>query len=1013
MWAWVRSVVMNTEQGTPADRALRESAARRVSLLYCLSGFVSLAYQVTWFRIYIDHFGSTNLTFILVLTNFVGGLGIGALASKPLTRWIAGTCKLEDRFRVYGAVELLVSATALLTVLVGSLTTDSWGPFPYLLSDGIYIQTLPYQLAKVGVATLCVFVPCFFMGVTFPLLCDVFREDDRFPSSLYAWNTFGACSGVLVCQFVVIPWIGHSWTFWAAAGVNTALGVYFLATGGAPEASRPGLPANPNAASQAAPTRTGSGDNLGLLLTCAVLSGLLAGAIEGEVFRRIKFIGYYASSAMSFASFWAILGIFLASLTVRLAPALRLVHIKIAFVLALVYYKAVGFFAFPIHIWIVSLVATPDTTTQWALLFPRNPAQVLLFSGFLVFPAFFLISLLLPYVCNRIQGKRRHLGLAYGLNTVAFCLGIIAFTWIAPRVSIFYSIKLMTVVFAIGVIFLLMLSESRRVAAWKPLAALAGLVVACVLTPSEFDPKLLHAGSPSTLHPVRAMRSDGAQTTYVIGAPTGDLLYYDNMSLSNTRPNTQLYMRLMAHFPLLAHPNPKDALLICYGVGNTASAIARHETIERIDVVELNRNVIATAPEFASATGNVHADPRVRFIHDDGRNFLRLTDRTYDLITSEPPPPLHEGIYRLYSLEYYQTALEHLTPEGMMTQWLPVWQMPAEAANRIISTFVSAFPNAIIFAGAKNELILVGSRSPVDLGRLERRFFESAQVREDLVRLGVPTPTAFLARMFRGSASLNREYAGRRVIRDARNDLADLYLDPSEHAWVWYDPVELLAEMRDGELAAMEELESILMHLGRLTYRAAVFPTEVLTNIASQGIQGVTLAEADWQRIDELMDRYKKMKRSRRRQPELSLLETVLNLADQQLPAALLELGRQRVRRKQFGSAVPPLRRFVALEPNEASGFWLLGRALAGLGQYGEAIESLGRRVELAPERGVTHWALGTVLGTQGELERARDRLRAALELGLGSGEGGPKWREQGTRELDAIQASIAKRREG
>jgi spermidine synthase/tetratricopeptide (TPR) repeat protein len=991
----------------PTGCPSRKSAARRVSLLYCLSGFVSLAYQVTWFRIFVDQFGSTNLTFILVLTNFIGGLGVGALASNPLTRWIAGTFKLEDRFRVYGAVELLVSATVLLTVLVGPLTTDSWGPFPYLLRDGVYVQTLPYQLAKVGLATLCVFLPCFFMGVTFPLLCNVFREDERFPSSLYAWNTLGACSGVLVCQFLVILWIGHSWAFWAAAGLNTILGAYFLATGGAPEARRQPPPSAPESAMTPA---VGTG-NLGLLLTCAVLSGLLAGAIEGEMFRRIKFLGYYASSAMSFASFWAILGIFLASLTVRMTPALHLLHIKIAFVLALACYTVVGFFAYPIHFWIVSLVTSPDANTYLALFFPMRPVQVLLFSGILIFPAYFLISLLLPYLCNRIQARRGHLGVAYGLNTVAFCLGIVSFTWIAPRVSIFYSIKLMTVVFAIGTAFLLTLSETRRLAVWKPLVALASLVVACVLTPSDFDPSLLAPKSPPTLHPMRAMRSDGSQTTYVISAPEGDLLYYDNMSLSNTRLSAQVYMRLMAHFPLLAHPNPKDALLICYGVGNTASAIASHDTIERIDVVELNRNVVATAPEFGSVTSSVHEDPRVRFIHDDGRNFLRLTDRTYDLITSEPPPPLHEGVYRLYSLEYYTNALEHLTPDGMMTQWLPVWQMPAEAANRIISTFLTAFPNAIMFAGSRNNLILVGSHSPIDLGRLERRFLESPRVRNDLERLGVRTPTAFLARILKGNASLRREYSGQRVIRDARNDLAHLYLDPRQHAWVSYNPVEVLAELRNSELASIREVEAILMHLGRLTYHAPVFPTKVLANVASQGVHGVTLAEVDWQRIEMLQRRYDRSKRSRPGQQALSPLQTALELTGGQLPAALLEVGREQFRRGQTESAVRLLHRFVALEPREAVGYYLLGMALANLGEYGAAMESLERSVELAPEKGNTHWALGVVLSSQGELERAETQLRTALRHSPGFKEGGPRWREKVKRELRAIQASIAERK--
>lgn len=896
-------------------------------MLYGLSGFVSLAYQVTWFRLYVDHFGSTNLTFILVLTNFIGGLGAGALASRPLTRWIARVWKLEDRFRVYGAVELLVSATVPLTVLTGLLAGNSWGPFPYIVSEGAYVQTLAYQFGKVGLATFCVFVPCFFMGVTFPLLCDVFRDDQRFPSGLYAWNTLGACSGVLVCQFLFIPWIGYGWTFWMAAALNTILGAYFLATGGAPTAARE--PASAAADATAAPAvRTG---NLSFLLTCAVLSGLLAGAIEGDMFRRIKFVGYHASSVMSFASFWAILAIFLASLTVRLTPRLRFFHIKIAFVLALTCYSIVGYLAYSIHLWIVSLVSPADAVTSWALFFPMRPVQVLLFAGVVVFPAYFLISLLLPYVCNCIQARREHLGLAYGLNTVSFCLGIITFTWITPGVSVFYSIKLLSIVFAIGVVFLLTLSEARRVVPWQPLLAVAGLVIAFVLTPSDFDADLLDPNGPQSQYPMRAMRSDGAKTTYVIAAPGGDLLFYDNMSLSNTQRKSQVYMRLMAHFPLLAHPKPKTALLICYGVGNTASAIATHDTIERIDVVELNRNVISTASEFGSATADVHADPRVRFIHDDGRNFLRLTDQTYDLITSEPPPPLHEGIYRLYSLEYYMDALAHLTPNGMMTQWLPVWQMPAEAADRIISTFVTAFPNAIMFAGAMNELILVGSPSPIDLGQLESRFASSPRVLDDLKRLGVNSSTDFLARMFKGNQGLQREYAGRRVIRDARNDLADLYLDPSQPAWVPYNPIEVIAELRKSKLAADDDLEAILMHLGRLTYHAAVFPIASLDSVASQGVPGVALAEVDWRRISELENVYIQSKQQTRGHHSFQPLETVLQMTDHQLPAVLIELGNENLIRGRAESAVTLLRDFVALEPDAEIGHVLLSRALEKL----------------------------------------------------------------------------------
>jgi len=210
-----------------------------VFLLYALSGFISLGYQVAWFRILVDWFGSTSLTFALVVSGFIGGLGIGALLSGTICRWLAARAGVRDGLRLYGLVEILVGLTALFTPLVAYLPANILGSFPFRLSDGVWVQTIPYEVVQVLAALFCVFVPCLFMGVTFPLLCDTFRRSDtpsaaadRLPSSLYAWNTLGACVGILACQFALLPWFGHGVVFWLMAALNLALGSFFLVRGG-------------------------------------------------------------------------------------------------------------------------------------------------------------------------------------------------------------------------------------------------------------------------------------------------------------------------------------------------------------------------------------------------------------------------------------------------------------------------------------------------------------------------------------------------------------------------------------------------------------------------------------------------------------------------------------------------------------------------------------------------------------------------------------------------------------
>jgi len=774
----------------------------RVFLAYALSGFVALGYQVVWFRLFPDWFGSTSLSFALVLCNFVGGLGAGSLASGPMTRWIARVAGMTDALRLYGLLELLVALAAALTPLAGHLPAELWGHFPYHLQDRFWVQDLGYCLGQLAVAVVCVFTPCFLMGMTFPLLSQMFLDAPggrRFPAALYGWNTFGACAGVLACQFVLLPFVGHRIAFWLMLGLNLGIAGFFLITGrGDLPVALPTLDATGRNVNQTAAATSSSAD---LLLTCAVLSGLLAGAFEGDMFKRINLVVSNSPGALGPAiSFWAILAISLSSAYVWRATRLRLLHIKLAFVFAAVYFYAAWRLMYPIIIGRVTgrlESSHPSINGLFDVInnFPDSVAELFVFVGGCVFVPYLLISLLLPYVCNQAQARRMHLGLAYGLNTVAFCVGLIVFTLWAPRVNIFYSLKLMWVLMSCGVALLFVLSEGRRVRWWQPTIAAVAFFAGCLVTPAEFDASYLMPNSIQTRYPISDLKSNGTDTSYVVTVPNGEFLFFGNTSMSGTALYSQVYMRLMAHVPLLLQENPLSALVICFGVGNTASAIATHDSIRHLDIVDLNRNVFETAPEFAGTNFEVYRDPRVRLINDDGRSFLRLSRDTYDLITSEPPPPMQAGVYRLYSREYYQDVLAHLTPTGMMTQWLPVYQLPVRAADEAIATFLTVFPHALLYSGISKELVLLGSREPIEIDRLWQRFPKTGRARADLAAVSVDTPAKIGIRIVRSDAALRRDYARAGTISDERNDLEQLFLT-TRSAAVTYDPLDVLAWLR-------------------------------------------------------------------------------------------------------------------------------------------------------------------------------------------------------------------------
>jgi spermidine synthase len=98
----------------------------------------------------------------------------------------------------------------------------------------------------------------------------------------------------------------------------------------------------------------------------------------------------------------------------------------------------------------------------------------------------------------------------------------------------------------------------------------------------------------------------------------------------------------------------------------------------------------------------------VRLQVSDGRNFLLLTDRRYDVITADIIQPQHAGAGLLYSREYFELARRALDDDGVMLQWIG---QRAEVEYRLIMrTFLEVFPDATLWYGGS---FLVGSVGPL------------------------------------------------------------------------------------------------------------------------------------------------------------------------------------------------------------------------------------------------------------------------------------------------------------
>ena len=186
----------------------------------------------------------------------------------------------------------------------------------------------------------------------------------------------------------------------------------------------------------------------------------------------------------------------------------------------------------------------------------------------------------------------------------------------------------------------------------------------------------------------------------------------------NSYPARRQFL-LKAHLPLLLHPDPKDVAVVGLGLGITLSATNRNPKVQNIEVIELTREMVEAQRYVEDISGGVLRSSKVHLRIDDGRNFMAMSDRSFDMITADPIHPRNTGVGYLYTQEYYESIKRRLRPQGVVCQWMPMYEMSKRSFDVAFRTFVSVFPNASFWLVGQNGLF-VATAAPfrIDYGDL-------------------------------------------------------------------------------------------------------------------------------------------------------------------------------------------------------------------------------------------------------------------------------------------------------
>jgi spermidine synthase len=700
---------------------------RTKSALYALfffSGISGLIYETIWLRMLIRVLGCTAYATAVMLAAFMAGMALG---SYLLGRYAAD---FPNKLRLYALLELGVGITAL------ALT--------FSLNHLVPLYRLIYGLVHGGRFGLTIFqsvlmfavllVPTSLMGGTLPVLSAHTKSHQlSFPRRiglLYGLNTLGAVVGVLWSGLFSIGALGETATLYI--GLVITLAVAWLAfrmslqdQPAAAEAQAPRSDAGPAISAYSLPTRR-------LVGVAYLLSGFTAMAYE-IVWTRM----FQIELGTSIYAFSIMLAFYLAGVATGSLCARQLVgkaeHPLQMFGLAQL---GVGLYGL-IGMYLVSFFEPVSLSLQLSL------KHVLVMPFVVVFPITFVLGVIFPAVCRCYVASEaevsRAVGRLYALNTLGCILGSLVcgfvLVWLLGTrgtVLVLAGINL-----TLGVVLVFRESAGIRQSYLWPAAAtvVMAAVVLGFASPDPFTAAVQRAirqsfGRSAKEVKIYFQKEGIAATTTALGIPnqpSSEHLWVNGIGM--TIPCTET--KIMAHLPLLLHQNPKEMLIVCFGMGTTVRSARVHKQIQ-CDVVELVPEVYDCLPYFHADGPAILSDPRIHRYADDGRNFLLMRSKQYDVITMDPPPPVWSaGTVNLYTEEFFDLCHRHLNPDGIMCLWVP--PMEASEARMIMKTFNTVFPDTYVWRSSSFEVpgfFLVGLK---DHRELDPSPFRAANENKEIV----------------------------------------------------------------------------------------------------------------------------------------------------------------------------------------------------------------------------------------------------------------------------------------
>jgi len=648
-----------------------------IFLLFFLSGFCGLLYQIVWVRMAYASFGVITPVLSVVISVFMLGLSLGAFIGG---RWIN---RLAHHYKAspiifYALAEFLIGLGAFAVPKVFSLGEH------LLLSSG-EMNSLRYLLFSGAIIAIAILPWCILMGFTYPFMMAFLKESDTDKpgsfSYLYFANCLGAMCGTLLTAMVLIELAGFYNTLLIAASLNFLICIISITT-----SFRYSYKSTITQNSKTRHDKFKAGKvplikNPAFTYFLLLLTGFTSMAMEVVWVRA--FTPVLLTTIYSFAG---LLTVYLFATWIGSSVyRKRLKQGRVLTTSDLLAYLAV--FSF-----LPAVINDPRLTMS----IPIIMASIVPFCA--------ALGYLTPKLIDEYSyGRPPEAGKAYAVNIAGCIIGPLFASYVLlPKLGVKLALVILAVPFL--AIFVAYYKNAIFKRVWSTgMTILAGILflISAFISVSYEELFALQKGS--------VIRRDYTATVISAGQGMQKRLLVNGVGITSLLPIT----KMMAHLPLAScQHEPTSALVICLGMGTTfRSALSWNIKVTAVELVPSVKDALGYY--FSDAEGMLK-NPNGKIVIDDGRRFLNRTNEVFDVITIDPPPPAEAaGSSLLYSEEFYDLIKKHLKKEGILQQWFASNEL--KIIQAVARSIANSFPYVKVYISTEGwGFHFLASMSPID-----------------------------------------------------------------------------------------------------------------------------------------------------------------------------------------------------------------------------------------------------------------------------------------------------------